>query len=86
MKIKKQFILRTIADETVLIPVGNTVLTFNGVFRLSNTGKEIWKMLQDDAEKDEIVAFIKEKYVITYETANEDVTSFLDMLTEFGIV
>ena len=36
MKISKEFILREIAGEYILVPVGKTALTFNG---LVNAGK-----------------------------------------------
>lgn len=39
MKIAKEFILREIAGECVLIPTGTTTQEFNGLITLSETAK-----------------------------------------------
>ena len=38
MKIKKELIKRTIAGDTILVPVGKTVYESNGLFVLNGVG------------------------------------------------
>ncbi len=70
----------------MLIPVGDTVLDFNGIFQLSETGKQLWEQIESGAEKEELVEFLQKEYGIDLSTADEDVTSFLNMLTDYGII
>ena len=44
MKIQKEFVLREIAGDYVIIPTGKTVLTFNGLITVNEVGAELWKM------------------------------------------
>ena len=48
MKIQKEFVLREIAGDYVIIPTGKTALTFNGLITVNEVGAELWKMLQSD--------------------------------------
>lgn len=45
MRIKKEFVLREIAGDYVIIPTGKTVLEFNGLITVNEVGVSIWKML-----------------------------------------
>ncbi len=86
MEIKKQVILRTVAGESMLIPVGDMVFQYNGIFRLSETGKQLWEKIAAGEEKDNLVDFLQAEYGLDFETADEDVTAFLNMLREYGII
>ena len=44
MEIKKQVILRSVAGEHMLIPVGETVFQYNGIFMLTESGKSFGKI------------------------------------------
>lgn len=39
----KRFVLRKVAGENILVPVGNTALTFNGLVTLNESGAFLWK-------------------------------------------
>ena len=46
MKIVKEFILREIAGECVLVPTGATSQEFNGMITISDTAKFIWENIE----------------------------------------
>ena len=46
MKVSNQFILRTIADEHLLIPVGEAALSVKGLIALSESGKLLFEKLK----------------------------------------
>ena len=46
MKIVKEFILRNIAGECVLVPTGATTQEFNGLITMSDTAKFIWENIE----------------------------------------
>ena len=43
MKIDKQFILRQIAGDYVIIPAGKTTLEFNGLITVNEQGAFLWQ-------------------------------------------
>lgn len=86
MKILKQVILRTVAGESMLVPVGNTVLEYNGLFLLTESGKLLWQAITDGKEKQDLANVLIAEYGIDEKMAIEDVELFLSKLREFGIV
>ena len=86
MKITKEFVLRDIAGEHILIPIGATALELNGLITVNEVGVTIWKLLQNEVTFDEIVAAVLEEYEVEEETARADVREFLDTLIENRIL
>lgn len=86
MKVDKEFILREIAGEYVIIPTGKTVLSFNGLISVNEVGAFLWNMLQKDVTVDELVTGVLEEYDVDEETAREDIQAFLDVLVEGDIL
>ena len=64
MKISKDFILREIADEYILVPTGKTALSFNGLVTINETGALIWKTLLEKKTMEDIVNKIVEEYEV----------------------
>ena len=86
MEIKKQVVLRGVAGEYMLIPTGETVFEYNGIFMLSESGKFLWEHIEKGAEVDELKQLLMAEYEIDFDTASADVDDFLEMLRTFGIV
>ena len=51
MKLKGEFVLREVAGEIIVIPVGKTALNFNGMICINAVSAEIWKGLQEEKTK-----------------------------------
>lgn len=86
MKIEKEFILREIAGEYVIIPVGKTALDFNGLISVNEVGASLWNMLQEDVTMDELVQGILDEYDVEESVAREDIQEFLDNLLKKKII
>ena len=86
MKIVKEFILRDIAGECVLVPTGETTQEFNGLITLSESAKFIWENIEKVDSLKEIVALILEEYEIDEETALKDTVQFIGQLVQSGFV
>lgn len=86
MKIQKEFVLREIAGDYVIIPTGKTALTFNGLITVNEVGAELWKMLQSEVTFNDLLKGILEIYDVDEETAKEDIQEFLATLIEGGIL
>ena len=86
MKVDKEFVLREIAGDYVIIPIGRTVLSFNGLITVNEIGAFLWNLLQEDVTKEELVAKVLDEYEVDEETAREDIQEFLDTLVIGGIL
>lgn len=86
MKIKKEVVFRSVAGENMLIPVGETVGEYNGIFSMTEIGAVIWQSIESGQNEKQIAKRIAEEYEIDEKTAEADVGEFIDKLCAFGIV
>ena len=86
MRIAKEFVLREIAGDYIIIPTGKTVLDFNGLITLNEVGASLWKMLQNEVTFDELLQGILDEYDVEPAAAREDIQEFLDQLVNGGIM
>lgn len=86
MKIEKEFVLREIAGDYVIIPTGKTVLVFNGLISTNEVGASIWNMLQQETTFEELVQGVLKEYEVEENVVREDVSEFLQQLSEKGIL
>lgn len=82
MKIKEGFLLRQVAGNYVVVPVGDEAVEFNGVVTINESGKFIWDLLQEDIEKEELLAKFIEEYSLSEEEAKEDIRVFIQTLLD----
>ena len=80
MKLKNEMLLREVAGEIIAIPVGKTALNFNGMICLNEVGAEIWKGLQEEQSKEEILERILQEFEVSREEAAADLEEFLQQL------
>lgn len=86
MKVQKEFVLREIAGDYVIIPMGKTTLSLNGLITVNEVGASVWKLLQSDRSLDDLVQGILEEYDVEEDVAREDIQEFLDTLRKNGIL
>lgn len=77
MRIKGEYSVREIAGETVVVPIGETVLKSNILAVLNETGKIFWEMLTKGSTEDEIITAICDEYEIDGETVKKDLNDFV---------
>ena len=86
MEIKRKFILRTIAGDHILVPVGKDAIDMNGLIILNDIGAFLWEHIPQAEDENRLVQLLLEEYEVDYETAAKDVREFMDKLTSIGIV
>lgn len=86
MKLKQQFVLREIAGDSILIPIGNIIDSFQGIMTLNETSVFIWKQLEREKDKEEILEAILEEYEVSREQAERNLEEFLKALKKIGIL
>lgn len=86
MKIDENFVIRQIADEYIIVPMGETVLNFNGMITVNEIGRFIWEQLQEDLTKEELLQRIVREYEVDEQTASADLDEFLERLEAGGLL
>ena len=84
MKASKDFILREIAGEYMLVPTGAAAADYNGLIVLNECGGIIFKALAQECTREELVdAVIRAcDAPVDRKTAETDVEEFLGQLRE----
>ncbi|MBQ2815158.1 MAG: PqqD family protein [Clostridia bacterium] len=78
MKIKSIYQLREVAGEHMVVSTGADENAFNGVIMLNGTGAFLWKLLEEGAERDELIKKVLEEYEVDEETATIGVDDFIN--------
>lgn len=84
MKIREGFILREVAGNHVVVPVGKASTMLNGIIRLNNSGVLLWGLLLAGSDEKNLAEKLKEEYGIPEDQAARDVGVFLDSLKKIG--
>ena len=77
MKIKNTFILRNVAGNNIVLPLGASAESFSGMMTLNESGEFLWNVLQKDITMDELVNAILSEYNVSAEQAKEDAEMFV---------
>ena len=86
MNLNKDFILRNIAGESILVATGSATQDFNGMITLNEVATFILENI-DECEREEVlVEKVLEEFEVDEETARSDVREFLDQAIKFGII
>lgn len=86
MKVSNEMILRRIAGETILVPVGAMARKIHGMIRLSESGALLWTALQQDCAEPMLVDILLQEYDTDAAAAAQDVREFLQKLENLGIL
>lgn len=84
MKVSGDFIMREIAGEHILVPVGAAAAKFNGLITMNEVGKYIVDLLAEEHTVQELVEKITGEYDVEAQTALMDTEAFLEQLREVG--
>ena len=86
MRVSKDLILREVAGEYILIPVGKAALKIHGMINLSESAVLLWKKLQEDCTEEELVQVLLKEYDIDRQTAAADVRGLIEQMQKIGVI
>ena len=81
MKLKDGFILREVAGQTVVLPVGGD-LDLNMMITLNETGAFLWKQLENENDEAGLVTALLAEYDVDETTAKNAVEGFVAKLNK----
>lgn len=86
MKLKKDFVLRKIVNNWVVLALGEASLNFNRMLTLNETGAMLWNVLAEGGDREKMADALTAEYKVDRETALVDVDAFLNKLLQAGCV
>ncbi len=85
-KKRSSVVTRTIADETILVPISGNIANMQHIFSLDSVGELIWENLDGQTALDQIVLKIVDDFEIDIDTATKDCIEFVNNLLESELV
>ena len=80
MRLIQDHILRKVNGNVLLVPLSYTETDFNGMISLNHTGEFVCRMLEQDTDRDSLVAALAQEYGMEPGQVESDVDSFLSVL------
>lgn len=85
MKINRNFILKQVGNEYILIPLGQEAIAIKGLLKTNEVGNDIFKLLQKGKSVEEVIDEIATMYDAPKDVIEVDVKEFVDQLISFGV-
>ena len=86
MKINNDFVLRQVADEYLLIPVGEAALRISGMISLTESGYLLYQQLQTGSDREGLIRVLLDTYEVEAAEAAADVDAFLGKLRKLQML
>ncbi|WP_302625616.1 PqqD family protein [uncultured Eubacterium sp.] len=77
MKIKEGFLLRNVAGNNVVVPIGQATLDFNGMMSLNDTGAFLFSKMIEGTTREKLIEELISEYGIDEQLAQKDVDTFI---------
>jgi hypothetical protein len=79
MRIKANYVLKTIGSNIVVVPLKEEALRFNGIISLNKTGQFLFELLQkEDLTEVELLSKVLDKYEVDELQASKDIKAFIN--------
>lgn len=82
----QQSVTRSIAGETIIVPIKSGVGDLDSIYTLNEVGTRIWQLIDGVRTAEGIVNIITEEYDVTPEAAAQDVSDLLGALEAEGLI
>lgn len=86
MKLKSGFVLKSVGENHIVVPVGAQTVDFRCMITLNETGAFLWKLLETEQTDKTLVAALLAEYDVTEERAVADVDAFLGHLRDSALL
>ena len=84
MKIQDGYLLKQVAGNYVVVPVGD--LNFEGLITLNETGAFLWEILEKECHEDDLIQALTNEYDISKDQAKADIQAFLEILRKENLI
>ena len=81
-----EFVLRSVGDEGVLVPIRNRVGDLDSVYVMSPVAVRIWSLIDGRTDVEAMVARVREEYDVEPAVAAQDVNELMAALEEAELI
>lgn len=82
----KSIVTTRTGNEYVLVPIANNIADMNSMYTLNETGAFIWERINGERSVEDIIKEMMNEYEVDYDTASNDVLSFIDDMRGYLII
>ncbi len=87
MKIKKDFNLREVCGEYIIVAEGKENIDFCNIISMNESSAYLWKQVQNkEFDADTLTELLTDEYDVDKETAMHDVKALIKQWVDAGIV
>lgn len=86
MRVSDQFILREIAGDHILIPVGEVAISVKGLIALSESGAFLYQRLKEECTREALIAALTAEYEVSEAEAAQDIDEFLNQMRQLKML
>jgi hypothetical protein len=83
---KGEFVTRSIAGETLVVPVRGQVADLDAIYRLNDVGAFVWEQFDGRKSVTQVVEAVHEEFDVAPEQAEEEISEFIDALKAAGMI
>lgn len=86
MKTSDKFILKTIDDESMLVPVNHDYMSVQQIINLNESSLCIYQMIEEGLDEDQIVNKMLSIYDVKEDVLRADVKRIIHQFIELGVI
>lgn len=86
MRIKEGYVIRTVGDKHIVIPIGEASIEFKGIMTLNESGALLFQALKEDVNEAFLVNKLMSTYDVDDELAKKDVETFIEKLRKHQLL
>ena len=86
MRLKKEFMIREITGQDVIVATGREAMKYNGLLTVSPVGKFLLENYQNAQDLSELIRMVLEEFDVDPETAEKDTAGFTNTMLERGFI
>lgn len=86
MKIKEGFVLRKVADESIVMPTGSNIAKFDGAIALNDVSAFIFEKMMNPVSKEDLLIAVLNEYDVEPEVAAKDIDALISKFEGMGII
>jgi coenzyme PQQ biosynthesis protein PqqD len=75
-----QVVSRTIADETILVPISGNLANMERIFTLNEVGASIWRLMDGKRSVQEILRELLQEFDVAEDQLAGDIVEFVEQL------
>jgi hypothetical protein len=83
---KGEFVTRSIAGETIIVPVRGRVGDLDSIYNLNDVAGFIWEKIDGHASVSQLAEAVSGEFEVSVDQAAEDTAEFMSVLESAGMV